>query len=192
MPSPARDPDRRGHLVATAYGLFKRGGFHATGIDRIIAEAGVAKMTLYRHFPTKDALIAAVLEQRARRFARRLDRMEQIAATPEAAIAALFDWYGRWFAQADFHGCLFQHALAEYGAPGHPVHEAAAQQKRDLRRRLQRLLEVDHPPERAAHLAAALLMLIEGATLLARTGDGAAIAAARAAAGELLAAPVAS
>jgi AcrR family transcriptional regulator len=190
MPSTA--PDKRGHLVDTAYGLFKRDGFHATGIDRIIAKAGVAKMTMYRHFPTKDGLIAAVLEQRARRFERRLDRLEQQAATPEAAIAALFDWYGRWFARPDFHGCLFQHALAEYGAPGHPVHEAAARQKRDLRRWLQRVLEADRPAEAAARLASALLMLIEGATVLARAGDGAAIEIARAAAADLIAARVPS
>ena len=58
MPSPAID--KRLHVVETAYALFKRAGFHATGIDRIIAEADVAKMTMYRHFPSKDDLFAGI------------------------------------------------------------------------------------------------------------------------------------
>ena len=54
--------DKRQHIIETAYLLFKRHGYHATGIDRIIAEANVAKMTMYRHFPGKDGLIVEVLQ----------------------------------------------------------------------------------------------------------------------------------
>ena len=53
---------KRQHVVDTAYSLFKRNGYHATGIDRIIAEADIAKMTMYRHFPSKTDLIVAVLD----------------------------------------------------------------------------------------------------------------------------------
>ncbi|TIS00496.1 MAG: helix-turn-helix transcriptional regulator, partial [Mesorhizobium sp.] len=59
---PSSPSAKRQHVVDTAYSLFKRDGFHATGIDRIIAEANIAKMTMYRHFPAKDELIVAVLE----------------------------------------------------------------------------------------------------------------------------------
>ena len=59
---------RRDELVETALDLFYRNGFHATGIDRILAEAGVAKMTLYKHFRSKDDLIVAALERRDERF----------------------------------------------------------------------------------------------------------------------------
>ncbi|RWX58770.1 TetR/AcrR family transcriptional regulator, partial [Mesorhizobium sp. M4B.F.Ca.ET.089.01.1.1] len=72
--APARTSAKRQHVVDTAYALFKRDGFHATGIDRIIAEADIAKMTMYRNFPSKDELIVAVLDHRARRFERQLDR----------------------------------------------------------------------------------------------------------------------
>ena len=168
-PSPAID--KRQHVVETAYTLFKRAGFHATGIDRIIAEADVAKMTMYRHFPSKDELIVEVLDYRARRFERQLDQLAQEVATPERKIAKILDWHERWFQGPDFHGCLFAHALAEFGDPGHPVFQAVLRQKNGLRRRMQSILEAAMPPEQAEGAAAALLMLIEGATLMAQMGQ---------------------
>ncbi|MBB6407994.1 TetR/AcrR family transcriptional regulator [Mesorhizobium sangaii] len=167
--SPASD--KRQHVVETAYGLFKRAGFHATGIDRIIAEADVAKMTMYRHFPSKDELIVEVLDYRARRFARQLDRLAEEVATPGQKIAKIFDWHQRWFRSPDFHGCLFAHALAEFGDPEHPVFKAVARQKNGLKKRMQLILEEEMPRGRAESVAAVLLMLIEGATLLAQMGQ---------------------
>ncbi len=54
---------RREELVQTAVRLFRKNGYHATGIDRILAEAGVAKMTLYKHFRSKDELILGALRR---------------------------------------------------------------------------------------------------------------------------------
>ncbi len=162
---------KRQHVVDTAYSLFNRDGFHATGIDRIIAEADIAKMTMYRHFPSKDELIVEVLEHRARRFERQLDQLAQEVATPERKIAKIFDWHERWFSSPDFHGCLFAHALAEFGDPAHPVFQAVLRQKNGLKRRMQAILEAVMPPKQAAGAAAALLMLIEGATLMAQMGQ---------------------
>ncbi len=163
---------KRRHIVETAYALFKQAGFHATGIDRIIAEADVAKMTMYRNFPSKDGLIVEVLNHRARRFDRQLDRLTQGIATPERKIRAIFDWYGRWFQRPDFHGCLFAHALAEFGDPAHPVFAAVTAQKKGLQRRFEDILAAIMPKQRAESSAAALLMLIEGATLVAQMGQG--------------------
>jgi AcrR family transcriptional regulator len=173
---------KRQQIVDTAYRLFKRDGFHATGIDRIIAEADVAKMTMYRHFPNKDGLIVAVLRQRAERFERQLDRLAEQALTPEEKVSAIFDWYGRWFRGPAFHGCLFAHAVAEFGHPGHPVFEAATAQKEALRQRFADLMAERVSVERAASLGSALLMLIEGATLMAEMGHDRAIENARCAA----------
>ncbi|MBM2711419.1 TetR/AcrR family transcriptional regulator [Mesorhizobium caraganae] len=185
-PSPAID--KRQHVVETAYSLFKRAGFHATGIDRIIAEADVAKMTMYRHFPSKDELIVEVLDYRARRFERQLDQLAQEVATPERKIGKIFDWHERWFGSPDFHGCLFAHALAEFGDPTHPVFQAVIRQKNGLKRRMQAILEAVMPPKQAEGAAAALLMLIEGATLMAQMGEAdAAIDSARKAADAVIA-----
>jgi len=180
---------KRQHIIETAYRLFRRDGFHATGIDRIIAEADVAKMTMYRHFPGKDGLIVEVLDWRARHFDEQLDRLAEVVATPERKIATIFDWHQRWFDSADFHGCLFQHALAEFGDPQHPVFAAVGRQKTGLKERIAAILQVAVTKDRAESAAAALFMLIEGATLMAQMGQGkAAMAAARKAAGSIVAA----
>jgi AcrR family transcriptional regulator len=184
--------EKRQHIVEIAYGLFKRVGFHATGIDRIIAEADVAKMTMYRHFPNKDGLIVEVLDWRAQRFERQLDRLAETATTPEQKIATIFDWYEGWFDSPDFHGCLFQHALAEFGDPEHPVFKAVSRQKNGLKWRMQEIIEASMSADQAESMASALFMLIEGATLLAQIGQGkAAIQDARQAAARILAAPTA-
>jgi AcrR family transcriptional regulator len=188
MPLRADAAEKRRHIVETAYHLFKRDGFHSTGIDKIIAEAEVAKMTMYRHFPSKEALIVEVLDWRAERFKRQLDQLAGAAMTPGEKIAAIFDWHERWFNSPDFHGCLFQHALAEFGDPAHAVFEAAARQKRDLQQRLRDILAESLPNDRGAHVATTLFMLIEGATVLAHMGQSkTAIASARNAAADVLA-----
>ncbi|GAA3070135.1 TetR/AcrR family transcriptional regulator [Rhizobium viscosum] len=188
MSSRAIAAEKRQHIIETAYTLFKRDGFHATGIDRIIAEAEVAKMTMYRHFPSKDGLIVEVLNWRADRFKRQLDRLSETAMMPDEKITAIFDWHERWFDSPDFHGCLFQHALAEFGEPDHAVFEAVMRQKRDLQDRIRNILAQSVPEGRAPHIAMTLFMLIEGATMLAQMGQGkAAIDNARKVAADLLA-----
>ncbi|MQB45190.1 TetR/AcrR family transcriptional regulator [Rhizobium sp. ICMP 5592] len=179
--------EKRQHIIETAYRLFKRDGFHATGIDKIIAEAAVAKMTMYRHFPSKDGLIVEVLDWRAERFNRQLDQLTGTSMTPREKIVAILDWHERWFERPDFHGCLFQHAIAEFAEPAHAAFEAVERQKRGLQQRMRDILAEDLLIDRAEHIATTLFMLIEGATLLAHMGQGkTAIASARRAAADIL------
>ncbi|MDJ0935396.1 MAG: helix-turn-helix domain-containing protein, partial [Kiloniellales bacterium] len=106
---------RRDHLVDTAAKLFARHGFHATGIDRILAEAGVAKMTLYKHFRSKDELILAALRRRDEEFRNWFRRrVEARADAPRARLLAVFDVLAEWFEQPDFAGCTFVAAAAEF------------------------------------------------------------------------------
>ena len=103
MPSSKREL-----LVDTAIDLFYRDGFHATGIDKILAESGVAKMTLYKHFKSKDELILAALRKRDEIF--RNDFMNAVAArakAPRDRLLAVFDVLGDWFATRGFSGCIF-------------------------------------------------------------------------------------
>ncbi|WP_051013613.1 TetR/AcrR family transcriptional regulator [Pararhodospirillum photometricum] len=122
----------RERLVETALRLFFRDGFHATGVDRILAEAGVAKMTLYRHFRSKDDLILAAMERYRNEIAGWLDSIFDLAgASSEERILALFDrlhdWYtGRALPGLPFRGCLLVNASIEFAHPSHPVHKAAA------------------------------------------------------------------
>ena len=126
MASPKRD-----HLVATALVLFNRDGFHATGIDKILAEAGVAKMTLYKHFKSKDELILAVLRRRDEEFRNWFIRaVEARAKTPRARLLVVFDAIAEWFDGRDFSGCMFINASAEFAEADDPIHGAAAEHKR--------------------------------------------------------------
>jgi AcrR family transcriptional regulator len=122
----------RERLIETSLRLFSTNGFHATGIDRILAEAGVAKMTLYRHFRSKDELILAALERYETIFRGWLeDVLKHSPLPPEDRILDLFDKLAQWFegstlGNLTFQGSMLTNAAAEFGQPGHPVHDAVA------------------------------------------------------------------
>ncbi|WP_275285866.1 TetR/AcrR family transcriptional regulator [Halomonas elongata] len=105
---------KRDDILATATRLFGEHGYHAVGVDRIRDEAEVSKMTLYHHFPGKEALVEAVLDQRHERFMTSLRETVAAQTTPRERLRAVFDWHARWFASADFHGCMFIKAIEEY------------------------------------------------------------------------------
>lgn len=137
----AEPPSKRDQLVETAWQLFYHEGYHATGIDRILAKAGVAKMTLYKHFRSKEELILAVLEKRSAQFQESLARFLQAKKrTPERELLAVFDWLIAWVEDKDFRGCLFQKALAEYQEMTDPIHQAAVAHKAAFHREIGRLV----------------------------------------------------
>ena len=105
----------RERIVSTAHDLFARYGLKAIGIDRIIAEAGVAKTTLYRHFRSKEELVLAVLQRREEIWLERwlLPAIAARGDTPEAQLLAIFDAFDEWFRRPDYEGCLFTKALFE-------------------------------------------------------------------------------
>ena len=158
---------RRDHLVDTALELFYRDGFHATGIDKILAEAGVAKMTLYNHFKSKDELILAALRRRDENFRNWFMRaVERRGTTPRERLLALFDVLDEWFRGPGFSGCMFINASAEFSRCEHPIHAASAEHKRlilDYVRKLTEAAGAGKPDE----LAQGLMLLIEGAIVLA-------------------------
>jgi AcrR family transcriptional regulator len=178
---------KRDKLIDTALRLFVREGFHATGIDRVLAESGVAKMTLYNHFRSKEELILAVLRRRDEQFRNWfVRRVESLTETPRNRLLACFDALGEWFRQKDFHGCSFINASAEFGERDHPIHAAAAEHKRLVRGYI-RSLAVDAEVEDPGGLADRLMLLIEGATVLAHVcGDLDAARSARESAGILI------
>ena len=160
--------------------MFCREGFHATGIDRVLAEAGVAKMTLYKHFPSKDDLIAACLDGVGE--AARRDVLAVIAAggrTPRAKVLSLIEWYAGVATDCEFQGCPFHHARAEFADPAHPAHAVARDQKVWLREQLQELCEA-HGLRRADLAADQLLLVVEGALAMGALDTGVEIAEAAA------------
>tara|TARA_R110000823_G_scaffold307678_4_gene430946 strand:- start:4928 stop:5494 length:567 start_codon:yes stop_codon:yes gene_type:complete len=122
---------KRDIIVNEALKLFYRNGFHATGVDRIIAEAGVSKKTLYSHFRTKDELILATLRKRDEMFRNKMMReTERRASSPEGRLLAVFDFLTGWFKEPDFSGCMFINAAAEFADPDNPSHMVSAEHKR--------------------------------------------------------------
>ena len=151
---------KRDQLVETALGLFERLGFGAVGIDRVLAEAGVAKMTLYKHFRSKDDLVVATLELKDQRFrAWFMDQVERRASEPRDRLLAMFQALHEAVDQPAFPGCIFARAAAEFGQADHPIHAAAAEHKRLLRQYIATLAAAAgaEDPERLAFQLGALM-----------------------------------
>ena len=121
LPSPRERIDR------TTYELFSRHGIHAVGVDTISARSGVAKMTLYRYYPSKAELALAFLRRREELWTRGwLQReVERRARTPGERLLAVFDVFDKWFRRSDFEACAFAKVLLEHSEQRHPVRIAA-------------------------------------------------------------------
>lgn len=176
---------KREQLLNSALQLFYREGYHSTGIDRILAESGVAKMTLYKHFKSKDELILAVLQMQHEQLSARMEQAFHSLA-PRVAILAVFDGLHQWLRESGFSGCLFLHAAAEFQQREHPIHRQAAEHKRTLHRYFSgalTALQIEQPED----LAAQLQFLFEGALSMAHLhGPGRQALQAKAAADQLL------
>jgi AcrR family transcriptional regulator len=169
-----KDQPARDRLLHTAHALFYRDGIRATGIDRVIAESGVTKVTFYRHFPSKNVLVCAYLEYRHTRwiawFAAALQRhggdhedaVRRLAALP----LALAEWLGR----DDFRGCAFINGVSELGGTVPEVVEIAQRHKRDVTQLLAALLPLTPERERAQD-AQALTLVVEGAIVRVQMGE---------------------
>ncbi|WP_081160923.1 TetR/AcrR family transcriptional regulator [Ensifer aridi] len=140
---PEAGPARR-RLLDTATRLFYESGIHAVGIDRIIAEAGVAKATFYNHFPSKDHLVVAYLEE--------MDRLGRaaVAALPKQAprkmISAIMERISEAVVAGGWRGCPFLNAAAEYPDPASPVRHAINARRVWYHDSLQSLLAEDGDP----------------------------------------------
>lgn len=158
--------NKRDLLLGTAERLFYTEGYHATGIDRILSESGVAKMTLYKHFKSKDELILAVLEARQQPMIERL-REARSKLPPRKALLAVFDGLNNMIHNPNaFCGCLFINAAAEYQDREHPIHQRAAAYKAQFQQHLRELLEAAEAPQ-PHQLARQLQYLVEGALSMA-------------------------
>lgn len=163
-------PTKRDELVRKALGAFYSTGFHATGMDRLVAETGISKTSMYKHFRTKEELILAVLRLRDEQFRNWLyRRMEELADTPREQLIAMFDALGEWFDEPGYKGCMFIKASSEYQDAGHPIHRQSADHKRLLESHVTELAARAGLPDPAG-LARQLLLLKEGAIVTAHLG----------------------
>jgi AcrR family transcriptional regulator len=154
MASLQQKPDMKTRILETADKLFYLQGIRAIGVDTIAAEIGISKRTLYNHFPSKDALIAAYLE-------RRFVQPRASDKPPAEQILATFDSLERRFTSKDFRGCPFVNAVAELGAEAKSVRKIAVAFKESRRLWFRNLLKQLGVTEADA-LATQLAVLVDG------------------------------
>ncbi|MEQ9491011.1 MAG: TetR family transcriptional regulator [Alphaproteobacteria bacterium] len=161
---------KRDELVQKALQAFYRNGFNATGMDRLVADTGISKTSMYKHFRTKEDLILAVLRLRDEQFRNWLyRRMEDLGKTPRQQLAALFDALEEWFDEPGYRGCMFIKASSEFQDASHPIHKQSADHKRMLEDHITKLAAQAGYADPGA-LARQLLLLKEGAIVTAHLG----------------------
>jgi AcrR family transcriptional regulator len=160
--------DARQRLIETAERLFYAEGIHAVGIDRIIAEAGVAKMTLYNHFPSKDDLILAVLKFREAKFDAMFEKwMNRHVKAGMNRIEALFSALKDWFVSPDFRGCMFINSNVELADAEHAASKFSAEHKERFHDMLKQVIAEHAGTSTADQVAPAVALLVEGAIVTA-------------------------
>jgi AcrR family transcriptional regulator len=170
----------RDKIFEVAADLFYRKGIRAIGVETIVKEAGVAKISLYRNFPSKDDLIVTYLRERNDSFWRQWDKsFGRYDNDALAQLRAIMRYLAHRTTQPGYRGCPFINYCAEFPDATHPGHQVVEANKREMRRRflgIARALGVARPMQ----LADGLLLLVEGTyaisqTLGGRQGPGGAI-----------------
>lgn len=160
-------PSVKDRILATASELFYAEGVQNVGIDRIIAESGVAKMSLYNHFKSKDALIAAWLQQQDQSWRTWFEAaVERLATQPEERVLAIFDALGECFSQPDFRGCAFLNSAVELVNPEHPGYQVSLDHQQAIFEYILSVVEAANLPN-PEKLTQQLIILMEGATVVA-------------------------
>jgi AcrR family transcriptional regulator len=165
--TPANTTKPRERILETAANLFYANGYRAVGIDRIIAESGVAKMSFYRHFPSKDDLIAAYLQRASDNFWVWLETITRDQPDPRQQLEAIFAAVTTRSIHPACLGCTFMAAALEFPALEHPAHAVALEYKSSVLAKLTELSRLAGAREPEV-LGAGLMMLMDGAWSAAR------------------------
>ncbi len=151
----------REKILSTATDLFKTRGINSTGVDMIVSVAGTTKMTLYKYFHTKEALIMAVLQKSQQDFQDWLNT-KLSGQKPTDKIQLLFDFIEEWISSPAFNGIGFIKASAEFPEEDNPIHRLSSQQSSEFREFICQLA-LDANIKDASGLALQLSLLFEGA-----------------------------
>lgn len=168
----SRMPTARERIDSCAYELFSARGTRAVGVDEIIARSGVAKMTLYRHYPSKNDLILSFLRRREELWTRGWLQAEVVrrGGLPGDRLLAIFDIFAKWFRRTDFEGCSFINVMLEIDDAQHPVRIATVAHLATIRAFLSHLAQeagVSHPDDFARQWH----ILMKGSIVAAGEGD---------------------
>jgi AcrR family transcriptional regulator len=180
-------PDARGRILNTAYELFSQRAIRDVGIDEVVERAGVAKATLYRHFPSKDELVLAFLAEREEVWTRGFVEAgaRRRGHTPEGRLLAIFDVFEDWFRRSDFEACSFINVLLEMN-PRHRAGQASVGYLENIRTIVRTLADEAGLDDTDA-FARSWHILMKGSIISAAEGDAEAAQRAKAMAETLIA-----
>jgi AcrR family transcriptional regulator len=136
-------PSARERIDHAAYELFSRHGVRAVGVDTIVAHSGVAKKTLYFHYPSKEKLVLAFLQRREELWTQAWlqEGAKRRARRPADRLLAIFDVFDEWFHRPDYEGCAFVKVLLEHDDPAHPIRKSTKDRIRTVRDFVRQLAE---------------------------------------------------
>lgn len=154
------EKDIREHVVATADRLYYERGFNSVGMDALRSAAGVSLKRLYGLFPSKDAIVLAVLHRRHDQWTTRLTAHLETAESPRDKLLAIYDYLAVWFAGDEFRGCGFINAFGELGGVSPDVAALVREHKESFQTYVADLV---HAAGAAPELAPQLAILAEGA-----------------------------
>ena len=168
--SPPRPSPARARILAAADRLFYAEGIRAIGVDRVISEAQVTRVTFYRHFPSKDHLIAAYLDARLQRDQAQVAALRRAhAEDPEAVLTGIVETLAAETSTPGFRGCAYANLAAEFCDRDHPGRTIAAEHRSWLLGEVRSLLD-DLGVERTDVVAEQLVMLRAGAMAVSSVG----------------------
>lgn len=156
------EPPARDRILFTAHDLLYHHGIRATGIDRVIAEAGVTKVTFYRHFPSKNDLIRAYLDHRHQHW---LAWFKETLERHGGNARGLAPTLAEWFRSEEFRGCAFINTVGELARDLPEVIDIARRHKQDMSRAISELLPASVDRD---EMSTTLAVAIDGAIVRAQ------------------------
>ena len=154
-------------VFQTASRLFYQNGYRAIGVDTLAAESGIGKMTLYRHYPSKDDLIVAYLRDSDELFWSNFEQTTKDSVTPREKLLAFFHSLQDYVTTPECYGCPFLNVATEYPEADHPGHQVALQHKQTVRARFRQLAK-EAGAKKPDVLADQLFLLMDGAYMASR------------------------
>jgi len=159
---PVADVSARDRILTTADDLFYREGIRVSGVDTIIEKSGIAKTTFYRHFPSKDSLIVAYLQEREKRYWQQIEEVLSLHVhSPHLQLLDLFAYLRDFLRTPKNRGCPFINCTTEFPDPTHPGHQIALSHKRRVLAMLTDLCRRANA-HNAENLAQQLMVIYDG------------------------------
>jgi AcrR family transcriptional regulator len=167
---PMRKQGVKERIIATASDLFYNNGYNQTGINQIIAEAGVAKASMYQHFRSKEDIAVAYLKQRHINWMGSLIDFVSSADSNKEKLIMSFDFLKTWLDEVNYRGCGFQNIICDLPQDQQKIKDQVVLHKNDLKELVYKLLKEDgdYTNSEAEALGNELLVLMEGSIILSQ------------------------